>query len=71
MLKLLFGSGLLNFWVYDLVPVLQELFVVQSSGGDTDSLLEDLRFSFTALQKEKKLIVKKTDKTPPDVRVVN
>ena len=71
MLKLLFGSGLLNSWIYDLVPVLQELLAVQSSGGDTDSLLEDLRFSFTALQKEKKSIVKKTDETPPDVRVVN
>ena len=31
--KLLFGSGLLNYWVHDHVIVLQELFAVQSSSS--------------------------------------
>ena len=69
--KLLFGSGFLNSWVDDLVLVLQELLAVQSSGGDTDLLLETLRFSLKVLEKENELIVKKTDETPLDVRVVN
>jgi len=47
--KLLLGSGLLNSWVHDHVLVLQELFAVQSSSGDSDSSLEILHFSFTKL----------------------
>lgn len=69
--KLLLGNGLLKSWVHDHVLVLQELFAVQSSSGDTDSSLEIRPFWFTALGKEKKIIVKKTDETPLDLRVVN
>ena len=70
--KLLFGSGFLNSWVHDLVLVLQELLSVQSSGGDTDLLLETLcLFSLKVLEKLNELIIKKTDETPLDVRVVN
>ena len=50
-LRLLFGSGLLNFKVQ--VFVLQELFAVQSSSGDTDSSLELL---VTKLQKHNRVI---------------
>ena len=47
--KLLLRSGLLNSWVHDHVLVLQELFAVHSSSGDTESSLEPV---FTSLQKE-------------------
>lgn len=50
-LRLLFGSGLLNFKVQ--VFILQELFAVQSSSGDTDSSLELL---VTKLQKHNRVI---------------
>ena len=42
------GSGLLNSRVHDHVLVVQELFAVQSSSGDTDSSLE-IHISLTVL----------------------
>ena len=50
---------------------MQKLLTVQLSCSAADSSLETLPFSFTALQEEKKLIAKKTDEIPLDVRRVN
>ena len=68
--KLLLGSGLLNSLVHDHVLVLQELFAIQSSSGDTDWSFE-IYIWLTALWKEKKIIVKKTDETPIDLKLEN
>ena len=47
--RFILGSGLLSYWVHDHVIVLQELFAVQSSSGDTDSSLEIRHFWLTVL----------------------
>ena len=44
---------------------------IKWSRSAADTFLEIFHFCFTELQKENKLTVKKTDKTPLDVRVVN
>ena len=60
---------MLNSLVHDHVLVLQELFVVQLSSGDTDSSLEIISPpTATALWKEKKIM---TDETPIDLKLEN
>ena len=61
---LLFKSHFLISFIHDHVLVLQELFAIQPSSGDTDSSVEPLRtvgllWTFTMLQKENRGIRQK------------